>query len=213
VPAKRAVIYLRISSLDHNPQTLHDLQQFASQRGCEVVEAYSDRSSGTKAKRPAWDSLLADARRRKFDVVIAQSLTDVASSVKQCVEVLHQLSQLGIGFVASREEIDTTDTTMGQAMAVIVGGLAEVTRNVRIANVKEGMRRAALGGVKIGRTPLSVDRAGLIQARLAGASLTDCSKRFCVSRAYVCRVMKLVGGQPEKLPPYTGEPLSLGVSA
>ena len=146
MPTTRAALYLRTSTLSlHNPDIFHDLRQTAAERGYQIVREFADRIGGNKAKRPALDQLLADARRGHFDVLVVESLSDLAPSVKQCVEVLHQLSQLGIGFVAPREEIDTTDTTTGQAMAVIVRGLAEVTRSVRIANVKEGMRRAEIG--------------------------------------------------------------------
>ena len=214
MPTTRAALYLRTSTLSlHNPDIFHDLRQTAAERGYQIVREFADRIGGNKAKRPALDQLLADARRGHFDVLVVESLSDLAPSVKQCVEVLHQLSQLGIGFVAPREEIDTTDTTTGQAMAVIVRGLAEVTRSVRIANVKEGMRRAALGGVKIGRTPLSVDRSAVVQDRLSGMSLSAVGKKHGVSRAFVCRLQRLSIGKTNSLPPQTEESLMLAESA
>src|SRR5208283_2071647 len=186
---KRAALYMTVSSLDQRPESqLYDLQQLASQRGYEVVKQYTDRISGAKARRPALDELLADARRRRFDVVMVRSLSDMARSVKHFLELLNQLNLLGIGFVCCRPEIDTTDITMGQAMAVIVRGLVELERNLRIANVKAGMRRAALDGVKFGRTPLSVDRAAIVRDRLSGMSLTDVGRKHGVSRGTVCRL-------------------------
>ncbi len=67
---KRAALYLRVSTLDQHPETqLHDLRGLAAQRGFEIVATYEDRISGAKAKRPGLDQIMADARRRKFDVV------------------------------------------------------------------------------------------------------------------------------------------------
>jgi DNA invertase Pin-like site-specific DNA recombinase len=213
VPTSRAALYLRVSNQDHNPQPLHDLQQFASQRGCEVVEVYSDRNSGTKAKRPAWNSLLADARRRKFDVVIAQSLTDVASSVRHCLSLLDQLNQLGVGLVAFREKIDTTDPTMVQGMAAMVSALSQLERTLRIANVRAGMRRSKLEGVHIGRTPLPVNRTAIVEDRLSGLSLTSVGKKHGVSRAMVCRLVRLASEKTNIPSAHTEESLMLAESA
>ena len=52
---KRAALYIRVSTLDQHPETqLHELLQFASQRGFQIVDEYTDHGiSGTKARRPA----------------------------------------------------------------------------------------------------------------------------------------------------------------
>ena len=69
---KRAALYLRVSTVDQSPETQAlDLRQFASQRGLQVVETYTDHGvSGTKARRPALDKMMEDARRHRFDVVV-----------------------------------------------------------------------------------------------------------------------------------------------
>jgi DNA invertase Pin-like site-specific DNA recombinase len=68
---KRAVLYMRVSILDQHPETqLLDLRQMAAQRGYEIVQEYSGRISGAKARRPGLDDLMRDARRGRFDVVL-----------------------------------------------------------------------------------------------------------------------------------------------
>ena len=53
---KRAVLYMRVSTVDQHPETqLHDLRQMAAQRDYQMVQEYSDKISGTKAKRPGLD--------------------------------------------------------------------------------------------------------------------------------------------------------------
>lgn len=42
----------------------------AAQRGLEIVGQFTDRISGAKAKRPALDQMMTEARRGKFDVVL-----------------------------------------------------------------------------------------------------------------------------------------------
>jgi DNA invertase Pin-like site-specific DNA recombinase len=73
---KRVALYLRVSTLDQHPETqVLDLRQLAAQRGFEIVQEYTDKISGTKAKRPGLDQLMADARRGRFDIVLVWPLT------------------------------------------------------------------------------------------------------------------------------------------
>ena len=69
---KRAALYVRVSSLDQHPETqLHDLRQFAAQRGFQIVQEYVDHGfCGARARRPELDRMMEDARRHKFDVLM-----------------------------------------------------------------------------------------------------------------------------------------------
>ena len=69
----RAALYLRVSTTDG--QTTENqrlaLAKVAEHRGWEIVQTYEDSGiSGAKGrdKRPAFDQMLKDAVRRKFDV-------------------------------------------------------------------------------------------------------------------------------------------------
>ena len=78
---KRAALYMRVSTLDQRPESqLHDLRQMAAQRGYAIVNEYTDRISGTKAKRPGLDQMMADARRGRFDVVMTWASDRIARS-------------------------------------------------------------------------------------------------------------------------------------
>jgi len=215
MPIKRVALYLRVSSLDQHPETqLYDLQQLATQRGYEVVKQYTDRISGAKARRPALDQLLADARKRRFDVVVVWAFDRMARSVRHFLEVLDELSQLNIEFVSHRENIDTGGA-LGRAMIVIVGAIAELERSLITERVRAGMRRARLEGIQLGRKPLDVDRAAIVRDRLS-MSLTDCSKRHGVSRGTVVRLVKLArpaDGQAQMPSLIAADPQSLALSA
>ena len=105
---KRAALYMRVSSLDQHPETqLHDLRGMAAQRGYEIVQEYTDRISGAKARRPGLDELMRDGRRGRFDVVLVWASDRIARSVKHFLEVLDELNRLNIEFVSFREQIDT----------------------------------------------------------------------------------------------------------
>jgi DNA invertase Pin-like site-specific DNA recombinase len=187
---KRAVIYLRVSTLDQHPETQGiELRQFSRQRGYEIVEEYVDHGvSGTKVRRPALDRLLKDAHRHRFDAVLVWSCDRLARSTKHFLEVLDELNELGIQFHSQREAIDT-EGPLGRAIVVIISAIAELERCLIVERVRAGMRRAKLEGRRIGRTPLDVDRAAIVRDRHSGQSLATVAKRHSVSRATVCRLM------------------------
>src|SRR5271168_2365403 len=188
---KKAGIYVRVSTSDqHVESQLYDLRELAKQRGIQVVKEYEDRGvSGSKARRPGLDALMADARRRRFDVVLVAAFDRVARNVRHFLEVLDELNHLGIEFVSLRENIDTGGP-LGRAMVVIVGAIAELEKNLIVERVRAGMRRARLEGRRIGRSPLNIDRERVVQDRRSGMSLTQVAKKHRISRATVCRLMK-----------------------
>jgi len=187
---KRAVLYTRVSTVDQHVETqLLDLRQMAAQRGFEIVQEYSDKISGVKARRPGLDQMMADGRRRKFDVVLVWSSDRVARSVKHFLEVLDELSRLGIEYVSLRENIDTGGP-LGRAIIVIVAAIAELERSLIIERVRAGMRRAKLDGTRIGRAPLDLDDEAIRHDRRQGQSLRQIARGHRISTATVQRVLK-----------------------
>jgi DNA invertase Pin-like site-specific DNA recombinase len=190
LPKKRAVLYARVSTGDQHPETqLLDLRQMAKQRGYEIGQEYVDTISGSKAKRPSLDRLLADARRHRFDVVLVAAFDRMARSTPHFLELLDELNHLGIEFVSFRENIDTGGP-LGRAMVVIVGAIAELERSLIVERVKAGMRRARLEGRRIGRSPLDIDRGQVVTDRCSGMSLTQVARKYRISRASVVRFVK-----------------------
>ena len=187
---KRAVLYMRVSTLDQHPETqMHDLRSLAAQRGLEIVEEYTDRISGAKARRPGLDQMMKDARRGRFDVVLVWAFDRLARSVKHLIEVLDELSHLNIEFVSFRENIDTGGP-LGRAVVVIVGAIAELERSLIVERVRAGMRRAKLEGRQIGRRPLDIDRMAVLRDRDHGMSLTEVAKAHRISRAMVSKIVR-----------------------
>ena len=150
---KRAALYLRVSSIDQHPETqLLDLRQMAAQRGYQIMQEYTDRISGVRAKRPGLEDLMRDARRGKFDIVLVWASDRIARSTRHFLDILDELNRLGVKFASFREPIDT-DGPLGRAIVVIIGAIAELERNLIIERVRAGMRRAGFEGRQIGRKP------------------------------------------------------------
>jgi DNA invertase Pin-like site-specific DNA recombinase len=188
---KTVALYLRVSTLDQHPETqLHDLRAMAHQRGFEIVAEYTDRISGTKAKRPGLDELLREARRGRFQVVLVWASDRIARSVRHFLEVLDELNHLNIEYVSFRENLDTGGP-LGRAVVIIIGAIAELERNLIVERVRAGMRRARLEGRHIGRRPVDIDRVAVLRERDRGQSLSQIATTHRVSRATVSRIIKL----------------------
>ena len=195
---KRAALYLRVSTLDQHPETQRlDLRQMATQRGYQIVDEFTDRISGSKARRPGLDQLMAGARRGRFDVVLVWASDRIARSVKHFLDVLDELNRLNVEFVSFREQIDTGGP-LGRALVVIIGAIAELERNLIIERVRAGMRRARLEGRHIGRNPLVLDHAAIRRDRNHGHSLRQIAKTYRISTTTVQRVLREQAPKPQE---------------
>jgi DNA invertase Pin-like site-specific DNA recombinase len=199
---KKAAIYVRVSTPDqHVESQLYDLRELAAQRGFDVVHEYEDRGvCGKKARRPGLDLLLADARQKKFSVVLVAAFDRVARSTRHFLQVVDELDSLGVVFLSRRENIDTSGP-MGRLFVTLIGSIAELEADLIRERVRAGMRRARLDGVRIGRAPMNVDRAAIVRDRLSGMTLTAVSRKWGVSRSLVCKLVKRAGGGDEGFPP------------
>src|SRR5271167_2698787 len=104
----RAAIYARYSSDLQSAASIDDQLRLCRERlareGWTLAETYADRAiSGATAFRPEYQRLLDDARRGRFDVVLAEAL-DRLSRDQEDVAALHKaLSFWGIAIVTVAE--------------------------------------------------------------------------------------------------------------
>ena len=108
----RAAIYARVSTFDQEPENqLTELRRYVQARGWDATE-YVDRGiSGAKDHRPALDRLVADARRRRFDVVVVWRLDRLGRSLRHLITLLDDFQALGVAFVSLGEGIDCSGRT------------------------------------------------------------------------------------------------------
>jgi len=97
---KRAVLYLRVSTIDQTTANQErELRQIAERVGYNLVKVYKDRGiSGAKGReqRPAFSSMCRAAARREFDVVMAWSVDRLGRSLQDLIGFLSELHALGI---------------------------------------------------------------------------------------------------------------------
>ena len=175
----RAAIYARVSTLDQEPENqLQELRRYIEARGWSAVE-YTDRGvSGAKDRRPALDQLVADATRRRFDVLVCWRLDRLGRNLRHPVTLIEELQSLGIGFVSLGEGIDCT-TPAGKLQLHILAALAEFERERIRERVLAGLARVRASGRRLGRPRQYVPVARVEAVRhlsiAAAARLLGCS--------------------------------------
>lgn len=198
-----AAIYIRVSkatksrhgdatAFDQNP-AVQPLRGLLAQREWKLYKVYSDRASGAKEGRPGLDTLMADARRGAFNVVVVWRFDRFARSVKQLVLALEEFRTLEIDFVSHQEALDTS-TPMGKAMFTIIAAMAELERNVIRDRVAAGLEYTRVHGTKSGKAicrPRNVfDRERAQQLRREGKSWVAIARELLVNVTAVRRACR-----------------------
>src|SRR5262249_2958852 len=146
---KRAVLYLRVSTIDQTTANQErELRAIAHRMGCEIVKVYKDHGiSGATGcdKRPGFNALCRDATKRQFDVIMAWSVDRLGRSLQDLVGFLSELHALGIDLFLHQQGLDTT-TPAGKAMFQMMGVFAEFERAMIQERVRAGLARARSEG-------------------------------------------------------------------
>ncbi len=134
-----------------------------SRRGWSVVEIYRDAGiNGAKGgdKRPGLDTLLNNASRRKFDVVMAWTIDRLGRSLIDLLGTIQHLEAVGVDLYLDQESIDTT-TPAGKFQ--LTGAFAEFARSIIRHRVRAGL---SVIKVKLERDGKFVSKAGKVRRRL-----------------------------------------------
>lgn len=172
----RAAIYARVSTTDQTCENqLLELHRYIAARGWTATDYVDQGISGAKDCRPALDTLLADARRRRFDVLVVWRLDRLGRNLRHLVTMLEDVQALGIAFVSLAEGIDAT-TPAGKLQMHILAAIAEFERARIAERVRAGLARARAQGQRLGRRPHRIsgddlERVASLSIREAAATL------------------------------------------
>jgi DNA invertase Pin-like site-specific DNA recombinase len=177
----RAAIYARVSTLDQEPENqLQELRRYVQARGWTAVEYVDWGVSGAKDRRAALDTLVKDARRRRFDVLICWRLDRLGRNLRHLILLLDDLQATGVAFVSLQEGIDAT-TPAGRLQLHVLGAIAEFERARIVERVKAGLVRARSQGRKLGRPERQIPAERLSAVR--GLSVREAAVKLGVSAA------------------------------
>jgi DNA invertase Pin-like site-specific DNA recombinase len=180
----RVAIYARVSTTNHGQDTgmqTREQHQFAKARGWQVFDDYIDQGmSGSKDFRPELNRLMADAHKRRFDVVCVWKFDRFARSVSHLLRALETFQALGIEFVSLSEQLDTSTPT-GKMVFTVLGAVAELERSLIAERVRAGLRNARAKGRRLGRPRKFVDVSKITALRAQGRSWRTIARQLGMS--------------------------------
>jgi DNA invertase Pin-like site-specific DNA recombinase len=154
---RRAALYVRVSTDDQTiANQIKALTEVAERRGWEIVAIYRDENiSGFKGrdKRRGLDTVLNDAQRRKFDVLMAWAIDRLGRSLSDLLHIIQHLEACNVDLYLDQQNIDTT-TPAGRLMYAVTGAFAEYERSMIRSRVVAGLKRARAQGKRLGRPPV-----------------------------------------------------------
>jgi len=137
--------YIRVSSIDQNEER----QIIAMDAlGIPKEHIFMDKLSGKNTARPGLQKLLAIVKRD--DTIIVESVSRFARNTRDLLELVEQLTAMGVEFVSQKEHIDTTTPT-GKFMLTVFGAVAELERGYILQRQREGIAAAKSKGKHLGR--------------------------------------------------------------
>jgi DNA invertase Pin-like site-specific DNA recombinase len=166
-------IYARVSTTNHGQDVsmqTRELRDYCERRGWTVTGEYVDAGiSGAKDRRPELDRLMADAHKRRFDVVAVWKFDRFARSVSHLLRALDTFRVLAIEFVSLSESPDTA-TPAGRMVFTVLGAVAELERSLIAERVRAGLRNARTKSKTLGRPRVILDRTTIARLRAQGLS-------------------------------------------
>lgn len=156
VKLMRVAVYARYSSDRQNEDSieaqLRAIRKYCHDNGYLIVEEYIDEAySATNDRRPAFQKMIADAKLRRFDLVVVHKLDRFSRNQYQSAKYKHLLKKCGIKRLSVLEPM-----LDGSPESVIVEplleGMAEyyslnLAREVRKGQKEKALKASFLGGV------------------------------------------------------------------
>jgi DNA invertase Pin-like site-specific DNA recombinase len=152
----RCAIYARVSTGDQNlDNQISQLRDFAARSGWEITRVYTDEASAKNGDRRGFKTMMADASRRRFDVLLFWALDRFTrEGLRKTIHYLQQLDDAGVTFRSFTEQyLDTC----GIFRDVVIGLMATLAQQERIKiseRTKAGLARVRRQGQKLGRPRL-----------------------------------------------------------
>ena len=196
--AERVAIYARVSTDSQTTDNqMIELKTVAEKMGWIVVEEFIDQAiSGAKGRdqRPAFDKLLKDATRRKFDVVAAWSVCRLGRSLQDLVSFLSEIHASGVNLYLHQQGINTA-TPAGKALFQMCGVFAEFERSMIVERVKSGIARSKVSGTRTGKAhgrprAISNPEPQVLALRAEGKGMIKIAKELGIGVSTVQRIVK-----------------------
>jgi DNA invertase Pin-like site-specific DNA recombinase len=188
-PPSELIGYARVSTYG---QTLDAQLEQLKAAGCSRI--YREKVSGARADRKELLKMLKHLAAGKM--VVVTRIDRLARSTFDLFAIVRQIADVGARFRSLAEPWADTGTSTGRLMLAVLGGLADVERDLIRTRTAEGRSRATARGQHMGRPPALTpqQQAEARQRRAEGATLKELARSYEVSAATISRLAGNGGG-------------------
>lgn len=175
--------YARVSTTG---QTLEAQLEKLKEAGCTAI--YQEKISGARADRKELMKLLK--KIGQGDEVVVTRIDRLARSTFDLFAIIKQINDAGATFKSLAEPWADTATSTGRLMIAVLGGLADIERDLIRTRTAEGRARAKARGQHMGRySKLSrAQRQEALERRANGECLMDIARSYNVSHTTIMRI-------------------------
>jgi DNA invertase Pin-like site-specific DNA recombinase len=140
--------YCRVSTLEQNTA-----RQEIALKNLSVDTMFIEKASGKNMDRQKLKKMLSFVR--SGDVLLIESISRLARSVKDLLNIVEPLKSKHVALVSLKENFDTA-TPQGHFMLTIFAAMAELGRETTLQRQAEGIAAAKIAGKRFGRPAMTV---------------------------------------------------------
>jgi DNA invertase Pin-like site-specific DNA recombinase len=194
----KVAIYTRVSGKSNRQDAANQslqLIEYCQRQSWEYV-GYTDRMTGTKADRTAFQQLFEDARLKKFDLVLFWALDRFSrEGVTETLNYLKVLDSYGVAWKSFTESYLDSTGMFREAVISILAAVAKQEHARLSERVVAGLRRAKREGKVLGRKRVIVDRDRIRSMAANGQSVRAIAGEVGVSKSLVANILNSHKGQ------------------
>ena len=182
-PQNRLLGYARVSTVG---QTLDS--QLEQLRGVGCTKIFREKVTGAHSDRRELLKMLKHLA--PGDVVIVTRIDRLARSTFDLFAIVKQIVDAKAQFRSLAEPWADTATSTGRLMIAVLGGLADVERDLIRTRTAEGRSRAQKRGQHMGRPPklTAEQQAEASKRRAQGATLAELARSYGVGKSTISRL-------------------------
>lgn len=177
--------YARVSTQDQNLQAQIDALINA---GVDKRAIYAEKITGTRKNRPQLDKLIDELQ--SGDTVVILDITRLSRSTSDLFQIINAIKEKGATVKSVRDTwLDTTDDNpYGNFLLSVMGGLAQLERDLIATRTKEGLEVARRMGRKGGRPNKTNELNDLVYTLYTqNYTIKDIQKHTGLSRTSIYR--------------------------
>src|ERR1700757_2517324 len=184
-PENRPIGYARVSTYG---QTLDSQLEQLRKAGCNGRNICREKVTGARPDRRELNRMLG--KLAPGDVVTVTRIDRLARSTFDLFAIVKRIADAKARFRSLAEPWADTGTSTGRLMLAVLGGLADVERDLIRTRTAEGRSRAKAQGKHMGRPPslTPAQQKEAIRRRAQGATLDELARSYNVSRATISRL-------------------------